>query len=384
VRDVHVAGVGMTLFAKQPACTLKSLTAEAVRNALRDAGLGVADIGACYFGNAVAGSITGQEMVAGQVVLGPLGLEGIPIINVENACASASTAFHLACRAVASGEVEAALAVGTEKMTHSEKARSFAAIGGAIDVEMVPADLPTDRSFLMDMYAQAAIDYMEESAASVEDFAGVVVKNQRNGMHNPLAQYGSELSIAEVLSSRRVVWPFTLLMCSPISDGAAAAIVVGDGRPRGAPKVRGAASVLRSARRDAKVTQLAAEAAYEAAGLGPEDIDCAEVHEAAASAELVMCEQLGFAPPGDGPSLIREGATSLGGRLPVNPSGGLLARGHPIGATGLAQVYEAVTQIRGHAGQRQVEHARVALTQNAGGWGDGDNLASCVHIFMPA
>jgi acetyl-CoA acyltransferase len=383
VKGAYVTGVGMTLFAKQPQRTLKDLTAEAVTAALRDAGLEAGRVQACYFANAVAGSITGQEMVAGQVTLRPLGLEGIPLVNVENACASASTAFHLACQAVTSGYCDVALAVGAEKMTHPDKRRSFAAIGGSVDVERIPAQLPADRSFLMDMYAQAALDYMERSGATVEDFAAVVVKNQRHGMLNPLAQYGSELTVEDVLASRPIVHPFTLLMCSPISDGAAAAVVVSERLARGnGPRVRVAASVLRSAAAGARVSELAARAAYETAGLGPESLDCVELHEAAASAELALYEQLGLAEPGEGPALIRSGATRLGGRLPVNTSGGLLARGHPIGATGLAQIYEAVCQLRGRAGRRQVEGARVALTQNAGGWGEGDNLVATVHVFV--
>jgi acetyl-CoA acetyltransferase len=274
-----------------------------------------------------------------------------------------------------------ALAVGAEKMTHPDKARSFAAIGGSIDVEQVPDAQPSDRSFLMDLYAGAAIDYMEATGATVQDFAGVVVKNQRHGALNPLAQYGGEVTVDEVLASRPIVWPFTLLMCSPISDGAAAAVLVGgrSGRERGCPRV--AASVVRSAGPASKVSELAAQAAYEMAGLGPRDLDCVELHEAAASAELTLYEQLGLAAPGHGPALIRGGTTRLGGACPVNTSGGLLARGHPIGATGLAQITEAVLQVRGRAGQRQVEGARVALAQNAGGWGEGDNLVSAVHVF---
>jgi len=383
VRQVYVAGVGMTLFAKQPARTLKDLAAEAVSGALQDAGVEVREVQACYFANAVGGSITGQEMVAGQVLLRPLGLQGIPVFNVENACASASSAFHLAWQAVGAGLCEVALAVGAEKMTHADKARSFAAIGGSVDVETIPANLPSDHSFLMDLYAQAARNYMDASGATVEDFAAVVVKNQRHGMCNPLAQYGSDLSVADVLSSRLVVSPFTLLMCSPISDGAAAAVLVSPTVARRIGRtMRVAASAVRSAGEGIKVSELAAQAAYGMAGLGPRDIHCAEVHEAAASAELVLYEQLGFAPVGEGPALIGSGATRLGGALPVNTSGGLLARGHPIGATGLAQIHEAVRQASGRAGERQVEGARVTLAQNAGGWGDGDNLVSAVHIFV--
>ena len=311
------------------------------------------------------------------------GLLGLPIVNVENACASASTAFHLAWQAVATGVHDAVLAVGVEKMTHPDKARSFAAIGGSVDVETAPADLPAGRSFLMDMYAEAALRYMERTGATRDDLARVVVKNQRHGKLNPAAQYGGELTVEQVLAAREIVWPFTLPMCSPISDGAAAALLVSRDLCSSASAVTVLASAVRSAAVDGKtsVTSLAAAAAYEQAGLGPADLDCVEVHDAAASAELVIYEQLGLAEPGGGPELIRSGAVRLGGPRPVNTSGGLLARGHPIGATGLAQIVEAVTQLRGTAGARQVRGARIALTQNAGGWHGGDNVASVVHIF---
>jgi acetyl-CoA acyltransferase len=392
MREVHVAGIGMTRFTKQPDRTLKDLTGEAVTAALKDAGEGVPDLQAAYFANAVAGSITGQEMLPGQFSLRPLGIGEIPVFNVENACASASTAFHLAWQSVAAGVHDVVLAVGAEKMTHPDKARSFAAIGSGIDVDEIPADLPAGRSFLMDMYAEAAKEYMDRTGATQEDFARVVVKNQGNGRLNPASQYGADLTVDDVLAAREIVWPFTLQMCSPISDGAAAALLVsGDrlaevGAGVGADvggAVRVLASVTRSAPADGggSVTGLASAGAYAAAGLGPEDLDLVEVHDAAASAELVIYEQLGLAPPGEGAALIRSGETALGGRIPVNTSGGLLARGHPIGATGLAQIVEAVLQLRGAAGQRQVPGARVALTQNAGGWHGRDNVASVVHIL---
>ena len=226
--------------------------------------------------NAVAGSMTGQEMLPGQFALRPLGWGQAPVFNVENACASASTALHLAWQDVAAGLHDVVLAVAAEKMTHPDKARSFAAIGGSVDVETAPVELPPGRSFLMDMYAESARLYMAQSGATREDFARVVVKNQHNGMLNPAAQYGAELSIEQVLQSREIVWPFTLQMCSPISDGAAAALLVSEDfravaapgsrcspRPPGAP-----------ADGSARVTRLAASAAYEAAGVGPADLDC--------------------------------------------------------------------------------------------------------------
>ena len=247
MRDVYVAGVGMTRFAKQPGRSLKDLTAEAVNTAMKDAGQTTGDVQACYFGNAVAGSMTGQEMLAGQFLLRPLGFGGIPVFNVENACASASTAFHLAWQAVATGVHDVVLAVGAEKMTHPDKDRSFAAIGGSVDVETTPADLPAGRSFLMDMYAESSLRYMEQTGATRADFARVVVKNQRHGMLNPAAQYGGELTVEQILAAREIVWPFTLQMCSPISDGAAAALLVSDELRLPGAVVAVLASVVRSA-----------------------------------------------------------------------------------------------------------------------------------------
>jgi acetyl-CoA acetyltransferase len=229
---------------------------------------------------------------------------------------------------------------------------------------------------------------MEESGATERDFAAVVVKNQGNGALNPKAQYGQSLTVDEVLSARRIVGPFTLLMCSPISDGAAAAVLASEeALHHSDSRVQVLASVVRSADfadPQSRVTTSTALAAYEVAGLGPNDLDVVEVHDAAASAELSIYEQLGLARAGEGARLIRGHATDLGGLIPVNPSGGLLARGHPIGATGLAQIVEIVTQLRGQAGPRQVDAARIGLTQNAGGWHGEDNVASSIHIFGTA
>jgi acetyl-CoA acetyltransferase len=386
MREVFIAGVGMTRFAKQPERNLKSLAAEAVENALADAGLELKNIQAIYFGNAVAGSITGQEMVRGQITLRPIGVHSTPVINVENACASASSALHLAWLSVASGQYDVVLAVGAEKMTHPDKSRTFAAIGQAMDVEaLADTDVTSERSPLMDAYAESAREYMRASGATAADFAAVVVKNQHNGSLNPLAQYGGEITVEQVLNAREVVSPLTLYMCSPISDGAAAAVVVSRQR-RGTSPVRIAASVIGSGvpaqANWRKGSALAAVRAYEQAGLGPKDVDLAELHDAASSAEVQLYEQVGFAKPCDGAGLIRDRTVHLGGRLPVNPSGGLIARGHPIGATGLAQVYEAVLQLRGQAGARQVEGVKVALTQNGGGWLDGDNVAHSIHLLV--
>jgi acetyl-CoA acyltransferase len=394
---VVVAGAGMTRFAKSPH-GLRELAGEAVSAALADAGVATTDIEAAYVGNAVAGLVTGQEMIRGQVMLRPLGIEGIPIFNIENACASASSALHLGWQAVTSGMHEVVLCLGAEKLSHEDRTVGMDAIGTAIDVEMraeLEAEVRTSsegagaRSFFMDLYADMARTYMRASGATREHFAQVVVKNQHNGARNPRAQYGGELTVEEVLASRQVVEPLTLLMCSPISDGAAAVVLTTERAARragrGGPRIRG--SVVRTGNRHDKndptagSAARAARAAFEQAGLGPDDLDCAEVHDASAPAELIIYEQLGLAEPGGGPALIESGRTRLDGELPVNTSGGLLSKGHPIGATGLAQLCEATWQLRGEAGERQVEGARVALTQNGGGWLEGDSAAMSVHIL---
>ena len=394
---VVIAGVGMTRFAKVPE-GLRHLAGEAVSAALTDSGVSVEEVEAAYVGNAVAGLVTGQEMIRGQVMLRPLGIEGIPIFNIENACASASSALNLGWQAVATGMHDLVLCLGAEKLSHDDKTIGMNAIGTAIDVEMraeLAEEVSTDgddegaRSFFMDLYADMARRYMGASGATAEDFAAVVVKNQHNGARNPRAQYGAELSVEQVLASRRVVDPLTVLMCSPISDGAAAVVLMSEraARRRGASGPRIRASVVRSGNVHDKddptagSAARAAAAAFEQAGLGPSDLDCAELHDASAPAELIVYEQIGLAEPGGGPELLASGRTRLDGGLPVNTSGGLLSKGHPIGATGIAQVCEASWQLRGEAGERQVEGARVALTQNGGGWLEGDSAAMSVHIL---
>lgn len=389
----YVAGVGMTRFAKAPDSTLKTLARAAVQDALDDAGLTVSEIEAAYCSNATAGLITGQEMIRGQVELRPLGFSGIPIVNVENACASGSTAIHLAWQAIAGGMHDCVLVLGVEKLTHEDKSRTFSAIGTAIDVEAraeIEARLGGNggdsRSFFMDLYAANARRYMDEANATREDFARVAVKNHGNGTRNPRAQYGGDLTASDVLDSREVVWPLTLLMCCPISDGAAAAVLVSERhKARRAPFVRIEASILGSAvrapERPYSAARNAAATAYEKASLGPGDLDLIELHDGTAAAELMLYEVLGLVPDGEGARLLAEGATELGGRIPVNPSGGLLSKGHPIGATGIAQIAELTWQLRAEAGERQVEDARIGLAQNGGGWLEGDSAATSVHIL---
>ncbi len=386
---VHVAGVGMTPFGRNLETTLKQLTSEAVGAAVADVGTDTSRVQAAFFANAIGGSITGQEMVAGQVSLRTAGFDSIPIYNIENACASASSAFQLAMQSIAAGEYEIVLAVGAEKMTHPDKAKSFAAIGGAADVEEVfgpEGPAASNRSYFMDLYASLARDHMERYGTTAEDFALVAVKNQRHGSANPRAQYGGETSVEEVLAAREVVSPLTVPMCSPVSDGAAAAVLVSERVAERLDRqgVRVAASVLASGSapgdEDNAVCR-ASRRAFKRAGIEANDLDLAELHDATASAEIKLYEDIGLASPGQGARLIREDRTTYSGDLVVNPSGGLLARGHPIGATGIAQIVEAAEQLRGRAGDRQVAGARWALTQNAGGWIATDNAAVAVTLL---
>jgi acetyl-CoA acyltransferase len=394
MRDVVVAGIGMTRFGKFLDRGIRSLAEEAVGSALEDAGAEPAGVQTAFFSNAVGGLITGQEMIPGQAALRHTGVLGVPVFNVENACASASSAFHLAWMTVASGMHDVALAVGAEKLTHPDKTVSFRAIGTAVDLEQLheltgPQDGKQEkRSFFMDVYATMAREYMQSSGATTEDFAEVSVKNHLHGTLNPYAQYRDAVTRQDVLASREIAGPLTLLMCSPIGDGAAAAVLCS----RQAARRLGVrdpvvvrASVMVSGRDrhpgEETAVERAAERAYEAAGVAPSDLDVVEVHDAAAPAELMVYEELGLCGRGEGPKLLASGATRLGGRQPVNPSGGLLSKGHPIGATGIGQIVEVVWQLRGQAGDRQVDGARVGLTENGGGFLGTDPAAMSVHVF---
>ena len=389
--EVFVAGAHVIPFGKFPETSLRELATAATAGALADAGADPSDIGSVFFANSAAGALTGQHAIRGQVALQDTGLLGAPITNVENACASGSTAFNLAHAAIASGTAEIALAVGAEKLTHPDKAKTFAIFNAGWDIERFGGgEEGRSHSAFMDVYAGMAREYMERSGATVEDFAAISVKSHRNGALNPNAQYRDPLTVEEVLASREISPPLRLLMCSPIGDGAAALVLASeDGLKRlpGADPVRVLAATLRSGSRldpaDAGETAptIAARDAYERAGVGPDDVDVVEIHDAAAPAELIVTEELGLAGPGEGPELLRSGATSLGGRVPVNPSGGLLSRGHPVGATGCAQLVELTDQLRGRCGPRQVEGAEIALAENGGGWLGGDPAAVTITIL---
>lgn len=381
MRDVFIIGAGMTQLGKHPERSLRDLGGEACRLALVDADIGPDRIGAAYCGNALGSAVQGETGV-GQNVFWEVGVSGVPVINVENACATGSTALHLARQAVAAGEYDVALVAGVEK---SVMPKGSMLNVGAGELETRLGDVFPGH------FAMVAQRHMEKYGTTREQLAQVSVKNHRHGVLNPLAQFRKELTVEEVLSSPMIADPLTLYSCCPNSDGAAA-VVLADAktaRRLGRTGVRLAASVLTTGTYDNlrdlsgwEAEERAARLAYEAAGLGPEDVDVVEVHDAFTICEIVHCEGLDLCPPGMGGALIQEGATALGGRIPVNPSGGLLSKGHPVGASGVAQVVELTWQLQDRADKRQVPGARVALAQIMGGGKEGDVKACTVTILV--
>ena len=380
--SAYIVGAAGTACGRFPDATVASLAIEALDAALTDAAVSAQRVDAIFFSNALSGLMTGQECVRGQVALRHSDYGGTPTINVENACASGSTAVHLACQAIDAGAYETVAVVGAEKMSHPDRRQPLRALAGAADVELL-GEGDNDHSVFMDSYAQRARRRIEKYGWQPSHFAEVVVKNRRHATGNPAAQYRTAMTVEEVLTSRVISAPLTLPMCCPIGDGAAALVLTGtpddDNR-----SIRVRASALSSTGGSAPetVVQRAAATAREQSGLAADEVDVIEVHDATASAELEVYEHLGLAAQGEGNRLISERTTTLGGSLPVNTSGGLLSRGHPVGATGVLQILELVAQLRGHAGERQVAPApKLALAQNAGGFVDGDNAVGVVTIL---
>lgn len=392
MRDVVIAGAYMTRFGKFLDRTTRSLVSEAVRGALRDAMASPDDVEWVYFGNALGGIMENQESIRGQVWLSDTDLAGLPTINVENACASGGSAVHQAWLAVASGLCDVAIAVGAEKLHHEDKHRAFAALSTAVDQERldeIKAELGVDnsaRSMFMDVYARFARDYTDRSGATQEDFARVAAKNHEHGALNPKAQHRTPVTVDEVLESRLISDPLTLLMCAPIGDGAAAVIVTTPAVADrwGAQPVRVLATAIGTSRAGGPYGELVpstAHKAYEMAGIGPSAVDLVECHDATAPAELIVLEELGLCGPGEAIKLNKAGETSLNGRLPVNPSGGLESKGHPVGASGVAQVVELCDQLRDRCSERQVAAARVAIAENAGGYLGPDAAVAAITIL---
>ena len=407
MRKVYVIGIGHTPFGKFLDRNIKSLAGEAVNAALNDARICKGDLQTAYFGNAMQGLVTGQEMVRGQVALRSLGIEGIPIVNCENACATGSTAFHLAWQSIAGGHVDLALAVGAEKLYMEDKEKMFRNYDVGMDVEILEelrakwaeeserlgngeSELNKDRSFAMDMYASLCRQHMEQFGTTQKDLAIVASKNHKHSLHNPYAQYRKPMTVEEVLAGRPVVYPLTAPMCAPVGDGAAAAVLCSadylkrleDIRP-----IRVLASILGSGTDRPKgfgshfISARLSEKAYHMAGVDPKEVDILEVHDASSLGELIQLGGLGFCAWEDAAAISASGETSLGGRIPVNVSGGLVSKGHPLGATGIGQIAEIVIQLRGDGGKRQVKGARIGMTENGGGFVGVEEASMALHIF---
>lgn len=407
MREVYVIGVGHTAFGKFLERSVKSLAGEAITAALKDAQIEKNQLQAAFFGNAMQGLVTRQEMVRGQVALRAIGIDGIPIVNCESACATGSMAFHLAWLYISGGHGEVALSVGAEKLYMTDAKKMFENYDVGMDMEIIEdlrrkwseeakkfggqetgENLP--RSFAMDMYADVCRVHMSTFGTTQKDLAVVAAKNHDHSVHSPYAQFRKPMSVEEVLAGRPVVYPLTAPMCAPVGDGGTAAILCsGDflKRMRNPRPVKIRASILGSGTdrpkgfRDDHISVRLGRQAYERAGLGPKDIDVIELHDATSMGELIQFEGLGFCPWGEGAAMARSGATSLGGKIPVNPSGGLVSKGHPLGATGIGQIAEIVMQLRGEAGKRQVDNARIGMTENGGGAVGVEEASMTIHIL---
>lgn len=381
MRDVYIVGAGMTQFGKHLDRSLRDLGREACLLAFQDAGVMPKDIEAGYCGNALAPAIQGETGV-GQNVFWEVGISGIPIVNVENACASGSTALREGWMAVAGGFYDVVMVAGVEKAVMPK--------GTMLNVGAGELETKLGEVF-PGYFATIAQKHMERFGTTREQMAQVSVKNHIHGALNAYAQFQKKFTVEEVLNSPMIADPLTLYSCCPNSDGAAALILCSKEKARklNGRAIRIAASVLTTGtyenQRDITnwdVEIRAAQQAYKMSSLGPKDLDVVEVHDAFTICEILHYEGLGLCPLGEGGRLIEEGATELGGRIPVNPSGGLLSKGHPVGASGVAQVVEIVWHLRGQAGERQVQGAKVGLADMMGGNKEGDTRACTVHILV--
>lgn len=405
MRGAAIIGVGMTAFGRHLERSHSDLAQEAVLAAFADAGIAASDLGMAIYANVVQGFFAGEMSIPGEYALRPLGVQGVRVMHVEAACASATIGLHVAIDYVRAGLADMVLVVGVEKLYSADRAKRFAVFQQPLDAALAERYLETTRGMLapapaglegpgpnimMDAYAAQARLHMATYGTTQRQIAAVAAKNHAHSVHNPLSQYREAMSIDAVLAAPHVAWPLTVPMCAPISDGAAAAIVCSDdlvarlGKGRA---VRVLAAESQSGRDRAPddyahhVTRLTVARAYDKAGVGPGDIDLAEVHDASSSGEIVQVEALGLCAAGEGGPAAARGETSLGGRVPVNVSGGLVSKGHPLGATGLGQIFELVTQLRGEAGARQVPEARIALAENSGGFYGVEDGLSAVTIL---
>ncbi|MFM7688254.1 MAG: thiolase C-terminal domain-containing protein [Alphaproteobacteria bacterium] len=382
MRQVSILGIGSTTFGRNAGTPIEALAVQAAAQALADADVARDEIGALYLGNFISGPLNGQEVLAGMVA-DRLGLPNIPCTKVEGACASGGIAFRHAVLAIASGQCDVALVVGAEAMTHASGAEVTAALNCAMDNR---SDGPSGLTF-PGLFGMAWRIHAARYGTTRRQVSAVIRKNKLNGSRNPLAQMGAELTDDIIEQSPMICDPLQLYDCCPVSDGAAALVLVArdharsSGRlpvdvlasvqTRGASRIAGHADLCSF---DATVS--AAGRAYAMAGIKPQDIDLVELHDCFSIAEIVDSEDLGLIPRGQGAAWAAEGRTSVIGDIPINPSGGLLAKGHPVGATGVAQIHEAVLQLRGQH-TNQVRDAEIAMTHNLGGTG----IACTVNIL---
>ena len=385
---VRVAGVATTRFGRYLDSSMEELARPAVEGALADAGMEISDIETAFVANSVAAITTGQVSVLGQSVLRPLGFSGIPVFNLDNACAGSSSAVNLALQSIRSGAAETVLVLGVEKMYAPDRRDTYTALNGAVDLPFLIAsgvDPGAGSVFVSKVYPQRIARYRDRWGLDPRALAAISVKNRTNAGLNPDAQYTEPMTMEDVLGSRMVAEPITAFMCAPVSDGASALILTS--RTSSARSVdawvRGSSIRMGAPHGGTPSITLAADAAYQAAGIKPEQIDVAEVHDSIAFNELLAYEELRFCEPGQGQIWASEGRAALSGTLPVNTSGGLESRGHPMGATGAAQIAELTRQIRGEAGARQVDRARWALAENAGGFVIDDTAAIAVTVLGP-
>ncbi|MGA2553086.1 MAG: thiolase family protein [Burkholderiaceae bacterium] len=405
-----IAGIGATPFGRHVKSNVRSLAASAIAQALGDAACDASALEAVFFANSNQGYIDGIHTLRGQYGLRQVGLRNVPVFNLENSGAGGGTALHLARLYVANGEADIVLAVASEKMSTLDSDVSLCAVDGLWDQIEAEDDLKRvfelgqlvepppwierDNSYpdTLDVHASFGRFYMGKFGVSQRHYAAVAAKNHVHGALNPDAHRRVRYSTAEILAAPFARYPLTAPMCCPISDGAAAVIICNQHglqklQGRGSRAVRVLGSTVRTGSNpewsfENHVVRSAAYDLYAKTSIGPEDIDIAEIFDATAPAEVIQSELLGFFPEGEGALAAAHRETSIGGAIPLNTSGGLLARGHAIAATGLAQVVEVVQQLRGEAGHRQVADARIGLTQTAAGLVGVEPAASCIALFQ--
>ena len=378
MREVAMVGGGMIKFGRYPEKAVHELAAQAALLALQDAGMTMKDIELLASGN-----LYQSNAMIGQRIMKEIGQTGIPVINVANACATGSTAYREAYMSIASGAYDVAMAVGSEQMGKMGLLGGGGASSGGVSPEGIVGS-----GLMPAVFGQAGVEHMRNHGTTQEQFAKIAVKNHKHSVHNPYAQYQKEMDLDEVMHARTVAWPNTLYMCCPTGDGAAAAVLTSMEKAKQytSEPIKIAASVLTSdpwTERDLSMpdintlTKNAASEAYESAGIGPDELDLVELHDCFATAELLHYENLGLCGEGEAGKLIDDGETYVGGRIPVNASGGLLSKGHPLGATGVANICEVFWHLRGEAGDRQVEGAKVGLAHVI-----GLGSACTIHILQ--